>query len=141
MSQPPDDPRFLDHHAGRGHPERPERLAATMSHLEAQTWFQDLIRVAPAPLDRESVGRFDFAAGGIRCPDCSEDAAGPRLGPVARGQLTTFLGGEVPDGLDHPRRHLGLLSDFIAYHVVSRPLKSFRFLGGLLPSDAEVPGA
>jgi hypothetical protein len=27
------------------------------------------------------------------------------------------------------------VSDFIAYHVVNRPLKSLRFLGGMLPAD------
>jgi hypothetical protein len=30
-----------------------------------------------------------------------------------------------------------VISDFVSYHVVSRPLKSFRFLGGMLPPDPE----
>ena len=88
-----------------------------------------------APLANDDIGRFDLAAGGVRCPRCAQDGAGPRLGPIARGQLETLLAGEVPTGLSHTRRHLGLASDFIAYHVVSRPLKSLRFLGGLLPPD------
>lgn len=93
------------------------------------------------PLDDEEVGRFDFSAGGMRCAECSEGAAGPRVGPIARTQLVTLLAGQVPVGLSHTRRHLGLVSDFIAYHVVSRPLKSLRFLGSMLPSDdAEMPG-
>ena len=76
----------------------------------------------------------------MRCAECSEDAAGPRVGPIARTQLVTLLAGQVPVGLSHTRRHLGLVSDFLAYHVVSRPLKSLRFLGSMLPSDdAEMP--
>ena len=85
------------------------------------------------------VGRFDFAAGGVRCATCAEDSAGPRVGPRARGQLAELLQGCVPTGFTHSRRHLGLISDFVAYHVVSKPLKSLRFLGGVLPPDGEVP--
>jgi len=85
------------------------------------------------PLSDDEVGRFDFAAGGVRCGTCSQDAAGPRIGPIARAQLAALLAGSIPEGLTHPRQHLGIVSDFIAYHVASRPLKSLRFLGGLLP--------
>jgi DNA repair protein RecO (recombination protein O) len=90
------------------------------------------------PLGEGEIGRFDFAAGGVRCAECGEDAAGPRLGPGARAQLAQLLAGEVPEGFAHPRRHLALVSDFIAYHVVSRPLKSLRFLGGLMPPDESI---
>lgn len=86
-------------------------------------------------LGADEMGRFDFAAGGIRCADCSEDAAGPRLGPIARSQVDALVAGTVPPGLSHTRRHLGLVSDFIAYHVVNRPLKSLAFLGSLLPAE------
>ena len=86
-------------------------------------------------LDGEEFGRFDFAAGGVRCASCGEGAAGPRIGPVARGQVVALTRGEVPAGLTHARQHLGLVSDFVAYHVVSKPLKSLRFLGGMLPAD------
>ena len=85
------------------------------------------------------VGRFDFAAGGVRCSTCAEESAGPRIGPRARGQLAELLKGCVPKGLAHSRRHLGIISDFVAYHVISKPLKSLRFLGGVLPPDREVP--
>jgi hypothetical protein len=71
----------------------------------------------------------------MRCASCSADAAGPRLGPVARSQVASLLDGEVPEGLAYARRHLALVSDFVAYHVASKPLKSVRFLGGLLPAD------
>ena len=86
-------------------------------------------------LEPGDVGRFDFAAGGVRCPACSADAAGPRVGPVARAQVNALLAGEVPDGLSHFRQHLALVSDFVAFHVASKPLKSLRFLGGLLPDE------
>jgi DNA repair protein RecO len=88
-------------------------------------------------LAADEVGRFDLAAGGVRCAVCGRDAAGPRIGPVARSQLEALLRGVAPPGLGHARQHLGLLSDFIAHHVASKPLKSLRFLGGLLPADAQ----
>jgi DNA repair protein RecO (recombination protein O) len=81
-------------------------------------------------------GRFDFAAGGVRCPSCSEGAAGPRMGPGARGQLRQLLDGRRPPDLSHTRQHLSLLADFLQYHVVPKPLKSMRFLAGLLPEEA-----
>jgi len=84
------------------------------------------------PLLDDEVGRFDLAAGGVRCAACGEDAAGPRIGPIARRQLSELLSARLPDGLTRVPQHLGLVSDFIAYHVVPRPLKSFRFLGELL---------
>ena len=90
-------------------------------------------------LGPDEVGRFDFSAGGVRCAACAEESAGPRIGPRAREQLAELLQGCVPTGLTHTRQHLGLVSDFVAYHVVSKPLKSLRFLGGLLPPDGEVP--
>jgi DNA repair protein RecO (recombination protein O) len=92
------------------------------------------------PLGPDDIGRFDFSAGGVRCPACSEDSAGPRIGPIARGQLEALLLGGVPQALTHTRQHLALVSDFIAYHVVSKPLKSLRFLASVLPADdVEVP--
>lgn len=87
-------------------------------------------------LQDEDFGRFDLAAGGIRCPTCSEGAAGPRVGPGARAQLAALLQGRRPSDLSHVRQHLGLLEDFLAYHVVSKPLKSMPFLAGLLPGEA-----
>lgn len=88
-------------------------------------------------LGADEVGRFDFSAGGIRCADCGQDTAGPRVGPIARSQITDLLRGDLPDDLTHARRHLALVSDFITYHVATKPLKSLPFLGGLLPSEPE----
>ena len=45
------DPRFLDHDAGRGHPERSERLVCTMTWLESRDWFDDLVRIDPVAAD------------------------------------------------------------------------------------------
>jgi DNA repair protein RecO (recombination protein O) len=89
-------------------------------------------------LEDTDFGRFDLAAGGVRCPSCSEGAAGPRVGPGARGQLRALLQGEQPPDLSHTRQHLSLLEDFLSYHVISKPLKSLRFLGALFPVEAEV---
>lgn len=45
------DPRLLDHHAGTGHPECPERLSSVMSHLEKLTWFRTLQQIPAKPAD------------------------------------------------------------------------------------------
>ena len=45
------DPRFLDHDAGRGHPERRERLVATMDYLEDRGRLGGLVRVEAAEAD------------------------------------------------------------------------------------------
>lgn len=87
------------------------------------------------PLVEDELGRFDFSAGGMLCMNCSEGAAGPRVGPIARNQLAALVSGHVPADLSHTRRHLGLVSDFIACHVLNKPLKSLRFLGSMLPAD------
>ena len=92
----------------------------------------------------EGLARFDFAQGGIRCPGCSAgaEAAGPRLGPGARAQLSAFLDGHVPAELDRPRAHLRLLSDFVTYHVSgARPLQAMGVLDALLPADPAGAGA
>jgi DNA repair protein RecO len=88
-------------------------------------------------LGRDEIGRFDFAAGGILCAECATGAAGPRVGPGARDQLHGLLSGRLDPPVTYPRRHLALLSDFVAFHVAQRPLKSLRFLGDLLPREEE----
>ena len=95
------------------------------------------VRCGSALADDE-VGRFDFASGGVRCTGCAEDAVGPRIGPIARAQMASLLRSDVDAELTFARRHLAVLSDFVAYHVVSKPLKSLRFLGSLLPAGEEV---
>jgi len=84
----------------------------------------------------EELGRFDFASGGIRCPDCQEGAHGPRLGPKARKQLLGLLQGSLSEAILRPRAHLRLVSDFITYHISGgTPLRSMQVLATLIPKD------
>lgn len=87
----------------------------------------------------DEVGRFDMGAGGVRCVACAEGTLGPRVGPGAREQILRLVAAITDPPATHPRRHLALLTDFIAYHVASRPLKSIRFLAGLLPPEEDAP--
>lgn len=89
-------------------------------------------------LGPEEVARFDLAAGGTVCPACGEGTPGPRVGPGARKQLRALLLGDATEPVTHARQHLALLSDFIAFHVAPKPLRSLRFLGELLPTDEEI---
>ncbi len=90
-----------------------------------------------APLGPQEMGRFDLAAGGALCQACSEGSHDPRIGPQARAQLRALARGSLDVPVSHPRRHLALLSDFIAFHVAPKPLKSLAFLGEILPLDEE----
>lgn len=90
-------------------------------------------------LGADEVGRFDLDAGGVLCASCGDVRAGPRVGPIARRQLDELLEGRLPDDLAHSRRHLGLLADFVAHHVVQKPLKALAFLAASFPPDQEVP--
>jgi recombinational DNA repair protein (RecF pathway) len=89
------------------------------------------------PLGGQEVGRFDLAAGGMQCAGCAAGTDGPRVGPIARDQLRSLLEGDWTEPVTRARQHLALLSDFVAFHVVPRPLKSFRFLADVLPSEKE----
>jgi len=123
----------------------PDELAATAALaglwgiVEAFGFAPELmtcIRCGEA-LDADEVGRFDLAAGGVLCARCSGNSSAPRVGPGARRQLGALLDGRVEEPVTHPRRHLALVSDFVAYHVANRPLRSLRFLGDTFPPDPE----
>jgi DNA repair protein RecO (recombination protein O) len=88
-------------------------------------------------LDGEEVGRFDLSAGGLLCGACARDHQGPRVGPIARSQLRALVAGGSEDPVTYERRHLALVSDFVTYHVASRPLRSLRFLGDALPPEPQ----
>jgi DNA repair protein RecO len=88
-----------------------------------------------SPLGPDEMGRFDVVSGGVRCAACADVGNGPRMGPIARGQLAAMLAGETPS-LTHARQHFSLVADFIVHHVVPKPLKSLPFLTGLLPVEA-----
>ncbi|MEE2804304.1 MAG: hypothetical protein VYB37_07640, partial [Pseudomonadota bacterium] len=47
------DPKFLEHDTGLGHPERADRLNATIVHLRRQPWFQQLLPVRAIACDLE----------------------------------------------------------------------------------------
>lgn len=75
--------RLLDHLAGRQHPERPDRLSAAWSGLDAADLGSDLVRVAaePAPLDAvRRVHHEDHVSGLERV----HAAGGGRLDPDTR---------------------------------------------------------
>jgi len=77
--------------------------------------------------------RFDFGAGGLRCATCADDVRGPRIGPGAREDLRSLSLGRAPPELRRSRAHLGLLDDFVTFHLSGgRPLNSFRILLGLI---------
>ena len=88
------------------------------------------------PFHAGAVGRFDFVAGGIRCPACARSVQGPRVGPRARAQLRGLLAGEAVDRIERPQAHLQLLRDFVTCHVsVERPLESFQYLASVVTED------
>lgn len=67
--------------------------------------------------EREAM-RFDYSAGGLRCPDCSVGVVGPRIKPETRRDLARMISGRLPEGdLARPTAHLALLDDFVTYHV------------------------
>jgi len=84
------------------------------------------------PLGENVVGCFDLPAGGVRCPSCTDELTGPRIGPKARDQVRELAAGVLPRGLTYDRQHFGLVSDFVTYHVAPKPLKSLHFLGQVL---------
>lgn len=78
--------RYLEHDAGRGHPERPARLDAVLRGVEAAGLGDDVVRVAPRPATRaelevlhpgahlDALERFCRLGGGHIDPDTT---AGP----------------------------------------------------------------
>ena len=91
-------------------------------------------------IDKEEMGRFDLAEGGLIGPECRAPAGSRRIGPVARGQLRSLLQGDNPSGLLKPRAHLSLLDDFTTFHMLDgRRLDSFRFLDPSDDSEREDP--
>lgn len=145
----------LRHAGAEGNPALYERLGRALDGLSAehgpdpmgafltQAWgLVDALGYRPEldvcgacgrGLGPDEMGRFDFAAGGLRCPDCQEAAGGPRIGGGARAQLAGMLRGRVPETLRRPRAQVKLLHDFVTYHVSDgRPLQSFTFIADLL---------
>lgn len=117
----------------------PEILARGWSLVAALGYAPALTRCASCgdPLGEDEMGRFDFAAGGVRCRACAVDESGPRIGPGARAQLADLLRGREVDDLRRPRAHVHLLDDFVTYHLSEgRRLRSFRVLRDVLPAPS-----
>ncbi len=49
------DPRFLEHDTGPGHPECSERLSTTLAYIQTKPWFQDLSPVEPRLAQTEQI--------------------------------------------------------------------------------------
>jgi len=123
--------------------ELPAAILSTLWRVTAAFGFAPEVDVCVAcgkSFD-EDMTRFDLDAGGLRCETCGAGASGARVGPGARAQLQALLAGRMPADFGHPRRHLALLADFVAQHVVARPLKTLMFLADRLPADAKVGDA
>jgi DNA repair protein RecO (recombination protein O) len=80
----------------------------------------------------ESPASFDYAAGGIRCPDCAAGLPGRVLPPHARQALAAFALGEDVQ-VDVTGGHWRLLSRYLEHHIVDgAPLRSLQFLSHAL---------
>ncbi len=91
------DPKFTEHDTGIGHPERPERVIATMAHLKKLPWTGQLANITPRPADPqwlESIHSYNYVrraaaacTSGLPYLDSMDVAISPRSYEVA--QLAT----------------------------------------------------
>jgi len=110
-----------------------------------------------AAIGDTEIARFDYVAGGIRCAKCAlqnegpsapgqgkhafardrqalparerSSAWGPRVGPQARHDLRSLVGGQVPHAVARRSGHVHLLAGFVRYHLSGgRSLRSLDFL-------------
>jgi len=83
------------------------------------------------PVESGAAARFDFAAGGLRCPGCGREGVdlSAREVAVLRRLAGQLRGGRVPGTPD--ARQQRLVRDFIRYHLQEDVrLRSVDFLGG-----------
>ena len=52
------DTDFLEHDTGPGHPERKERLVATLNHLETESWFSSLTHLTPIAAEERWISQI-----------------------------------------------------------------------------------
>ena len=90
-------PRFLDHDTGTGHPERPARLRAVESGIDAAGLREALVPVVPVPAGAEDLARvhpeayqralaeFSAAGGGYLDGDTHAGAASWEAATLAAG--------------------------------------------------------
>ena len=86
-------------------------------------------------LPDDTAARFDYAAGGIRCPDCAPGAPGRDVPPHARLALQAMARGESPD-IQRTRGHWWLLARYLDHHVLEgATLRSLDFLAAARGAD------
>ena len=135
------DPRCLNHNPGLGHPERSERLVATLAHLEKQPWYASLAHTLAVPLARDwihtvhapdYVDRADAAcqagATHLDVPDVGISADSFGVARVAAGAgialADRLMAGEIDNGfsLTRPPGHhaeQGLALGFCLFNNVA----------------------
>ena len=98
-------PRFLDHDAGRGHPERPARVQAVAAGLEVAGLLDGLVQVAPRPATRDELTRV-HSASYLDALEAFCAAGGGRLDPDTRAVTASWEAALLAAGagLDAVRR-------------------------------------
>jgi DNA repair protein RecO (recombination protein O) len=87
-------------------------------------------------LDMDHTTTFDYAAGGVRCDECSAGSAGRPIPAQARADLIR-LGQGAEVRLDRTEAHWRLLSRYLAHHVLDgAQLRSLDFLAAALAAGS-----
>ncbi len=108
-----------------------EVLALAWSTAGIMGYSPELSRCLVCGGNVPSSGLANFAveAGGVTHPGCSVGGRLRSVGPRARDQIRSLLGGRVPEDLVRMHAHLSLLHDFLTAHLLGgRRLVSFPFL-------------
>ena len=80
------------------------------------------------PIALEETASFDYAEGGLRCPECAHGTRARNLPPHARAALRSFVRGESCD-LPRTEGHWWLLSRYLDHHVLEGSrLRSLEFI-------------
>jgi DNA repair protein RecO (recombination protein O) len=88
----------------------------------------DLCIDCDRPVNIDEDVRFDYAAGGMRCPDCADGAPGRAIPARARAAMVAMARGEAPQ-IERTRGHWWLLARYLDHHVLEgATLHSLSFL-------------
>ena len=81
----------------------------------------------------EQLDRFDLAAGGLVCTECSADSTLPRVGPETRHDLALLVQGRPPSELRGEDAHISILEGYALHHLGPRErFRSFAMLRSTL---------